>query len=306
LGNETNIEQWAAQERLRAIERAAFWRGWVRRKELVSLFGISMAQASADFQKYQELNPGALSYNLNAKRYEGVAGMQCVRHAPRLEDAIGCYLEGGAGVFQLPPVAMAHGAGSVELAAGRTSSLGFVLLPVREAGAEVARMVFQAVIGRNRLRVRYWSLNSGKASWREIAPHAFGHDGYRWHVRAWCYNNSDYRDFVLSRVEACDSLMQIEKEAALPIDAAWESWESIELRPDSRLSDIQQAAIRRDYGIGKRGVLKITVRSAMKPYLLSHLFLPQGTGADADRTGSPDNTSGLPRHLELVRSKALK
>lgn len=295
MGNETNIEQWAAQERLRAIERAAFWRGWVRRKELVSLFGISMAQASADFQKYQELNPGALSYNLNAKWYEGVAGMQCVRHTPRLEEAIGCYLDGGAGVFQLPPVAMAQGTSSGALDAGGACSLGFVLLPVREASAEVCRLVFQAVLGNHRLRVRYWSLNSSKDSWREIAPHAFGHDGYRWHVRAWCYNNADYRDFVLSRIERCDSPMSISKDAALPIDGAWESWEGVELRPDSRLSERRQAAIRRDYGMGKRGVLKIKVRTAMKPYLLSHLFLPGANDA-----------AELPRHLEFLRSKLLK
>ncbi|MEZ5326203.1 MAG: WYL domain-containing protein [Verrucomicrobiales bacterium] len=172
---------------------------------------------------------------------------------------------------------------------------------MREAGADVCRLVFQAVLGRNRLRVRYWSLNSGRASWREIAPHAFAHDGYRWHVRAWCYNNSDYRDFVLSRVEACDSMMEIDESEALPIDAEWERWECVELRPDSRLSEIRQAAIRRDYGMSKRGVLKVTVRSAMKPYLLSHLFIPQSTVAG---TGNADNTSGLPRHLEIVEPQA--
>ena len=171
---------------------------------------------------------------------------------------------------------------------------------MREAGADVCRLVFQAVLGRNRLRVRYWSLNSGRASWREIVPHAFGHDGYRWHVRAWCCINSDYRDFVLSRVEACDSLMPIDEGDALPIDVAWESWECVELRPDSRLSEIRQAAIRRDYGMSNRRVLKITIRTAMKPYLLGHLFLPGGTGAGA---GNMDNSSGLPRHLELVESK---
>ncbi|MGK0188628.1 MAG: hypothetical protein ACI9R3_004439 [Verrucomicrobiales bacterium] len=296
MGNETNIEQWAAQERLRAIERAAFWRGWVRRKELVSLFGISMAQASADFQKYQELNPGALSYNLNAKRYEGVAGMRCVRHVPRLEEAIGCYVEGGAGVLQSLPLV---GAGVEDVGSGGVSSLGMVSLPVRMASAVVCRLVFQAVIGGCRLRVRYWSLNSGKAGWREVAPHAFGHDGYRWHVRAWCFNNGEYRDFVLSRIEDCDSLLRIAEGEEPPIDEKWNRWEQLELRPDSRLSVVRQAAIRRDYGVSKRGVLKIKIRTAMKPYLLSHLFLP---GVRSDEDGSGESGVGVPRHLELIRA----
>ena len=58
MGNETSVENWAARERLLLVERAAWWRGWIGRGDLVAMFGISPAQASSDLQKYQELNPG--------------------------------------------------------------------------------------------------------------------------------------------------------------------------------------------------------------------------------------------------------
>ena len=93
MGNQTNAGLWVAQERLRAIERAAYWRGWVKRKDLAALFGVSLAQASSDLQKYQELNPGALQYNMNAKRYEGAREMVCVLvKEPSLEEAMGAFL----------------------------------------------------------------------------------------------------------------------------------------------------------------------------------------------------------------------
>ena len=75
MGNTTNTEQWAAMERLRFIERAAWWRGVVQRQDVSDVFGIGPAQVSADFQKYLEMNPGSLAYSLNRKRYEGQPGM---------------------------------------------------------------------------------------------------------------------------------------------------------------------------------------------------------------------------------------
>jgi hypothetical protein len=87
-GNTTNTEQWAAMERLRFIERAAGWRGLVRRQDVSGVFGIGAAQVSADLQKYLELNPGSLAYSLNRKRYKVQPGMVRMLNANTLEEAI--------------------------------------------------------------------------------------------------------------------------------------------------------------------------------------------------------------------------
>ena len=88
MGNTTNTEQWAAMERLRFIERAAWWRGVVQRQDVSDVFGIGPAQVSSDFQKYLELNPGSLAYSLNRKRYEGQPGMVRQLDSSTLEEAI--------------------------------------------------------------------------------------------------------------------------------------------------------------------------------------------------------------------------
>lgn len=44
-------------------------------------------------------------------------------------------------------------------------------------------------------RPYYQSMNRDRPdpAWRRISPHAFGFDGLRWHVRAWCHEQSGAR-----------------------------------------------------------------------------------------------------------------
>ncbi|QTN33665.1 WYL domain-containing protein [Akkermansiaceae bacterium] len=234
------------------------------------VFGISAAQASADLQGYQEANPTALVYNVRAKRYEAGEGMRCVMHEPRFEEALSLFL----GV-EVP------GAGFAGDLSNRACRVDFFRPLVREAGAEVQRRVFLAMDQGRRLRVRYWSVNSSQGALREIAPHALGHDGYRWHVRAWCFENGSYRDFVLSRMEGAE--WPGEEFTADAVDGDWERMETVVLRPHSGLDEDQRKTIIRDYGM-KGGVLKVEVRAAMKEYFLAHWRLP---------------VAGRPAHLEI-------
>ncbi|MEX2579286.1 MAG: WYL domain-containing protein [Verrucomicrobiales bacterium] len=267
MSNATNPEAWAAQERLRFIERCLYWRGWVKRRDLGEGFGISLAQASADLQRYFELNPLAARYDTRAKRYRSEPGMTCVLHVPRIEEAMACYLEGGAGGAIAPA--------SAETPGGRIAR---VSLPVREASPAVQRAVFFATLTGLRLRIHYGSLTGRRAArWRWIAPHAFGHDGYRWHVRAWCEENEEYRDFVLSRI----SESEWPEEAAAPPrrDEDWETWEELELQPHSALDDDQRLSVEADFAM-RNGRLVVRVRRAMRDYLLAHLRLTAWDGEE--------------------------
>jgi len=279
MGNTTNKKNWAAQERLRRIEQAVWWRGWIKRKDLVEWFGISSAQASSDLQKYQEINPEALVYQMSRKRYEGAETMRCVLHAPSLEDGIYLFLDDDD--------SSAVGAGSApRVERHEVSLLWNVSLPSRRASLEVERAFMLAVAGGMKLRVRYWSVRSGKATWRWLAPHAFGYDGYRWHVRAWCFTREQYLDFVLSRTEKVEWPVPLDDGEVLPEDVDWKTIEEVVIRANSKLDKTAQMAIEMDYGLEKNGVLKLPVRTAMKRYLLSHLRL--------DREGGE-----LPQHFEM-------
>lgn len=269
MGNTSNRDQWAVRERQLFIERLAWWKGVVNRGDVRDVFGISAAQASADLQGYQEANPTALAYNVRAKRYESGENMVCVMHVPRLEEAVSLFL----GVAT-PLLGMAE---RLEAAA----TVDFFRPLEREATAGVARRVFLAIDQGRMLRVKYWSVNSARGKQREIAPHALGHDGYRWHVRAWCFENAGFRDFVLSRIEVADWPRELFKTPV--VDEEWERMETVILQPHSNLSDAQRKGIIHDYGM-KGGELKVKVRAAMKEYFLAQWRVP-----------GPDR----PAHLEI-------
>jgi hypothetical protein len=271
MGNTSNRDQWAGRERQLFIERLAWWKGVVNRGDVRDVFGISAAQASADLQGYQEANPTALTYNVRAKRYEAGENMVCVLHEPRIEEAVSLFL----GV--LAPMM-----GGRPKIAPTAPTVDFFRPLAREATAGVVRRVFLAIDQGRMLGVKYWSVNSARGAEREIAPHALGHDGYRWHVRAWCCENGDFRDFVLSRIEAAEWPGELFKTPA--VDEEWERMETVILQPHSGLNEQQRKGIIHDYGM-KGGELKVKVRAAMKEYFLAQWRVP-----------GPDR----PAHLEIM------
>ena len=274
MGNFTNPAQWAAQERLRFIERSAWWRGVVNRQDLQTVYGVSQAQASSDLQKYLELNPSSLSYSLKRKRYEGTAQMQCHLHEPRLEEAMALFLEAGTGVSSTGPKNF-FPAAEGKPGAGAHDHVAGVHLPQRQAGPAVQRAVFLAVLHQLRLRIHYLSLTGKRPGWRWITPHAFAHDGYRWHVRAWCEENKAYRDFVLSRIKETE--WPTLPAGRLEPDLEWQTWVSLELHSNPALTPEQQEAVKADYDL-KAGRLVLQVRQAMLNYTLAHLRLPALNG----------------------------
>lgn len=263
MANKTNEENWAARERLRAVEMMLWWRGWAGRSDLVEGFGLSPAQASSDFQKYLEMNGSEVSYQTSRKRYEASARFACRLHEPDLEEAVG--LLGGAVVKGLRTGWMGRGVGSGE-------QLAVLNLPARRATGEVERRVFVALANGQGLRAEYASVNSDQTSWRVLRPGALAWDGRRWHVRAWCEMRQAWRDFVLGRISAADWPFSVHTE--LPVDEEWNSWETVKLRINPQLGPQARAALQMDYGmVGE--TLEIPVRKAMKSYLLAELFVPE-------------------------------
>jgi hypothetical protein len=276
MGNLSNAQHWAVMERLRFIERSAYWRGVVNRQDLAAGFGLSMAQASSDLQKYVEMNPGALVYNLRRKRYEGGERMVMVLGEPRLEEAMRLFLPGGWG--RLPVVGMGGGEGREEVVA-------VLRLPERRCEPVIERRLFLALHNGWRLRVRYASVSSGSDGWRWLQPMRFVHNGDRWHVRAWCELREDWRDFTMSRF--VESEWPEQRPAPPRTDAAWDTWVTLRLRAHRGQGEASRRAVELDYGM-TNGVLEIKVRQAQANYLRARLQVPL-----------MDGTAPLPQ-LELV------
>jgi hypothetical protein len=264
MGNTTNPQKWDARQRLEFIEQAAFWRGWVHRADIVKAFGQSLSQASADLQAYQALNPDSLRYDLRTKRYWAAAEMKLKLTPPDLSAAIAQFL-------------------GPRQRATAGDRFAMVDLPFRRVPLDVTKFVFRAIFQERAMEIDYLSLRSRTEGWRWIAPHAFAHDGYRWHVRAYCFRDRTYKDFVIGRI--AKARPPAEKPVPALNDEDWTTWETIKLRPHHSLDAIQRRAIHLDYNM-RHGVVSMEVRRALKIYSLAYLGL----------SASPT----APRQLELA------
>ena len=242
-------------QRYRLIEIVALWEGKLNAGHLIDYFGIGRQQASKDINEYlSSVGPGNLVYNSSLKGYE-----PSETFAPKvtLGDADE-YLQ------------LIHRNNDL-VNTFEYMALGFdythkIPLPTYRIRPEVLRQVVKACRNKLRLEVDYRSVNAPDTGGRIIVPHSIVHSGMRWHVRAYCEKNNDYRDFVLTRFYGTPETDGQAKHS-IEQDEAWNTMVNVCFTPDQRLSPEQQAIVANDYGMSDKRLL-IQVRGALVPYLM--------------------------------------
>lgn len=257
---------WGVERRLEFIEFRLYWEGGVNRADIIDRFGVSVPQASKDLTLYQDRAPGNAVYDKSARRYVAGPGFAPVflRPDPDLYLTQLRLLSEGAGEGWLMAPPEADGAP----------------MPHRRVEGAVLRAVLAALRAGRSLAVLYQSMSAARPlpTWRQITPHAFGHDGFRWHLRAWCHEADRFKDFLLPRILEVGA--EAPGGASGAEDALWHERFDLEIMPHPGLSAAQQAVVARDYGMtGGRAVLR--VRLAMLFYVLKRLGL-QGDARACD------------------------
>lgn len=146
------------------------------------------------------------------------------------------------------------------------------LTPRRAVDGAVLREVSAVLRAGRSVAVRYQWMNAARPDpeWRTISPHAFGHDGFRWHVRAWCHDSLRFKDFLLPRMLEIGPQGPAGKAGAQ--DRMWHEYHDLAIIPHPGLSLAQQAVVARDFGVTS-GRAVLPVRKAMLFYVLRRLGL---------------------------------
>lgn len=252
-----SIEQvrWDLALRYRLIETVVWWEGRLTTGHLMQSFGISRQQASKDINSYlSEYAPKNLDYDKHLKGYVPSKAFKPLF----IDESASAYLHLLNQNHERAP----HIEG-LALAYAHTEILK---VPDRSVRPEVLRPLLRACREGLRLECEYVSLANPVAETRLIAPHTLVYTGMRWHVRAYCEKNRDYRDFVLSRLRGEPDVLDA-TEQGIEGDAAWAAQVDVLIVPDSRLSPEQQAIIEIDYGM-QDGQLRVASRGALVQYVL--------------------------------------
>lgn len=252
--------RWDLLLRYRLIEVIALWEGRLTTNHLQRAFGIGRQQASKDINHYlAEYAPGNLDYDRSLKGYKPASTFKPV------------FTRGVADEYLQMMHAREDLSCAFEALDVRELTTEVLLPPSRDLRPAVLRPILQACRDNLRVEIQYASLSNPEPEYRVIQPHTVVHSGMRWHVRAWCEKNSDYRDFVLSRIQD-EPDISLPGEQGPEQDTAWQQTLTLEIVPDPRLSPAQQVLIARDYDMVD-GVLAVECRAAMANYIVQLLRL---------------------------------
>jgi len=256
--------KWSQERRLQFIDFRLQWGGRINRRDVTDFFNISVPQASADIARYAEVAPGNLEYDTSSRTYIATPAF-----APHYESS-------GARQYLSQLLALER-----QILTSDQAFLAFrppmasVPLPSRTVEPKTLALLLQAIAERAKLRIQYQSIARDEPLERFISPHAFGYDGVRWHVRAYCHLRDGFRDFVLGRILSTGTPAASDVDSSH--DREWHTNVDLVLKPDNSLTLKQREGVEIDYGM-KNGKVIVPCRQAMLFYALRTLnFEPNGT-----------------------------
>lgn len=237
------------RERLAYIDFRLYFFGEIGRPDLSGRFGVAPAGATRDLALYREIAPQNIEFDGSNKIYR--IGKD---FAPLFEHA---------SQRVLSALALGFGDG--------VNGESHTLLPCESPAVlsspkmEVLAPICRAIHAKRPVAIRYHSMSSGESE-RVIVPFALVDTGLRWHVRAFDRKSGEFRDFVITRIEAPTLLDEEPKANERPDnDIQWTRIVELDFVPHPRLS--RPEIIRMDYGMTD-GSIRMRVRAAVAGYML--------------------------------------
>jgi hypothetical protein len=264
--------RWGVEQRIEFIEFRLFWEGSINRADIVDFFGMSVPQASKDLTLYQEWAPGNMKYDTRRKRYIAAERFVLRFVEPDPYVYLGQLRSVAEGTF--PP----HDSWIAALPRADVA-----LTPKRDIDIEVLRKILDATREGVSVEIFYQSMSKVRPDpiWRKITPHAFGYDGFRWHVRAYCHLEHKFKDFLLPRI------LQIGGKSTAGAtgeqDWLWNNFFDVIVGPHPDLTESQKKVVAKDYGFD-HGTGILSVRYAMLFYVLKRLGLLGDAAKQSSRT----------------------
>jgi hypothetical protein len=221
-----------------------------------------------DLARYQELAPSNMLYDRQQKTFVSTDSFQPLIESINAFSFLNQIRQVEAGMLPKEATFL-----------GWYPSTGVVRLPSRRIDIQVLRRLLDAIRKSLRVQINYQSMSRPESKKRAISPHAIVFDGIRWHVRGFCHERNEFRDFVLARTTEVALDLSGLPAATGAGDREWNSFVELTLASAPHLSEGQKRAVELDYGM-EGGVLTLKVREALLLYFYQQLplFEPIGKG----------------------------
>jgi len=237
------------QEREICVGRILLWEGRVSRARLIAEFELSPIRASEWLRDFRESFPTWVAWDPKLKAYVAthaayVAAERAAGNQP--------------GAVMLAPYLSGEG--------GRQLSTDWIF--TRTSPQNFSRINL-AIADRVRVKFSYCSMSNPEPHERTVEPHCLVKTGRRWHVRGYCVEKHDFRDFVLGRMSKVKLLT--DPSIADPSgDQAWSTFVGVRIVAHPKLSEAQQLVVRNEYFNGTAARVE-KCRAALLSYLVQEI-----------------------------------
>lgn len=206
------------KRRFKMLDTLLKWEGELSNARVRDVFDIQTVRASRLLAAYRDAYPDRVRWDMTQKRYMRVPTRE--RYGDSADDYLDLLFE------------KENALGWIERLDTRISTVkADVMIALRRAIATAAAIT-----------INYASMAHPEGSVRTIFPRVIVQAGRRWHVRAWCSDKQEYRDFVLGRIRRIEALQPAEA-PSVP-DKAWDTIVDIRLRPHRLLTEAQARVVR--------------------------------------------------------------
>ena len=288
-----NTNKWNRERRLEFIDYRLCWNGKINRNDLVTFFGISIPQASLDISKYKEMAGDNIEYDPSSKVYVKGKKFTPLYDACLPENYLNDLLLKHNGILNVNYDFLE-----------RTPDIACFSPIKRTIDYNILSTIVFCILNKRAIRINYQSMTRDIPFERLISPHALAFDGIRWHVRAYCHEREQFRDFVVSRI-----LSTGKSSDKSPIDPAedtsWNLTAIIHIQPKSTLTEIQKKAVELEYNMDPNTHEVIfKCRQALLYYTLRMLKLtPEDEANNTENTIEIKNKNEVYTILNLYKDK---
>ncbi|WP_110947769.1 helix-turn-helix transcriptional regulator [Pseudomonas bohemica] len=233
------------------LKTLLLWGGRLGNARLRELLGMKVTRVSQLMSEFQSEHPTWVEWDSVARSYRATPA--AYRTKIDTCSSLGRYLS---------LVGISHAQSESTRHRMIWSAFPDISTPVPRVFAQIS----EAIELSKRIQINYRSISNPEPHRREISPHSIVRAGRRWHVRAFCSNRQEFRDFALGRI---DSPKLLPLSAAKPADddSAWNTQIQVRLIAHPKLNLAQQDMIRFEYFSGAAARVE-RCRAAMVSYFI--------------------------------------
>ncbi len=252
------------EARLEQITRLLIWEGRLSRAQLMERFGLSGTRASEWLKEFRDGRPDWAEWDTKLR---SLVTTKAAYLAVEKNEAAAVSFLG----FTEPDVITFDDDSTLVMPWDFSKVSPYVFSRLRLAIKDGVRIAFS-----------YSSMTRPVIHDRVIEPHSIIRAGRRWHVRGYCTERKDFRDFVLGRMS--DVALKNEPcEHHVGDDAKWNRAVKVRLIAHPLLSVDQAQVVRREFFAGTAARIT-TCRGPLVPYFIQELR----AATDVERQLPPD------------------